>query len=59
MCEVCECLNNGKEYLCRGSWTDLVIRKDDEEYDENFKYKIEAYGEGVASMCINYCPMCR
>lgn len=58
MCEVCECLNKGEDYRINGIWTSLIIRKDDKEYDEDFKYKILAYGEGLASMNINYCPMC-
>lgn len=61
MCEICELLKKGKKYETEGSWgTFIVIRKElSLEYDKDFEYIIEAYGEGIAKMYIDYCPWCR
>lgn len=49
-----EKIKKGEEYEINGSWTSLVFRK-----EEKSTYKVFAYGDGVASKEIFYCPMCR
>lgn len=51
-CKICERLKNNEVYKVQGSWVDLEIKK---IYGET---KIQAYGDGVAEMNINYCPEC-
>lgn len=50
----CICnLKNGEEtHLADGDWTLLKLKK----LDDGFY--IEGWGDGVASMRINYCPKC-
>lgn len=59
-CELCEKLNDETDCEIKGCWTSLVFRKETERKMYNISpYKILAYGEGVASAEINYCPFCR
>ena len=51
-CEICEKLKNNETYKVEGSWIDLEIKK---LYG---KIKIQAYGDGVAEMDMNYYPEC-
>ncbi len=53
MCEICTNLEENKIYKVTGSWVDLEIKRMYEDV------VIQAYGDGVATMTINYCPMCR
>ncbi len=52
MCEICTNLEENKIYKITGSWVDLEIKRMYEDV------VIQAYGDGVATMTINYCPMC-
>lgn len=56
MCELCEKIETRDGYSIYGSWANLVFEK--EEYYAESPYKVKAYGEGVASMEIFYCPLC-
>lgn len=51
-CKICERLKNNEVYTVQGSWVDLEIKKIHGET------KIQAYGDGIAEMNINYCPEC-
>ena len=51
-CKICKRLKNNEVYKIEGSWIDLEIKKIHEET------KIQAYGDGIAEMSINYCPEC-
>lgn len=57
MCELCEKIETKEGYVIRGSWTDLSFEKVEDNYVES-PYKVFAYGEGVASEEIFYCPLC-
>ena len=52
MCKICKALNENKIYKIEGSWTNLEVKRMYEDI------VIQAYGDGVATMNINYCPMC-
>lgn len=52
MCEICTALKENKIYKIEGSWVNLEVKK---MYEDII---IQAYGDGVATMKINYCPMC-
>lgn len=51
-CKICERLKSNKVYTVQGSWVDLDI------YKIHGETKIQAYGDGIAEMNINYCPEC-
>ena len=51
-CKICERLKSTKVYTVQGSWVDLEIKKIHGET------KIQACGDGIAEMNINYCPEC-
>ena len=57
MCELCKEMETKDGYIIRGSWTDLAFEKVEDNYIES-PYKVFAYGDGVASKEIFYCPMC-
>lgn len=57
MCELCEKIETEEGYVIRGSWTDLSFEKEEDCFMES-PYKVFAYGEGVASKEIFYCPLC-
>lgn len=57
MCELCEKIEKNEEYEINGAWTSLVFRKEEDCFMES-PYKVFAYGDGVASKEIFYCPLC-
>ena len=56
MCELCYKLETNSKYEIFGSWTSLVFEKE-KDYIES-PYKVNAYGDGIASKEIFYCPLC-
>ena len=58
MCELCEKIETKGVYGISGDWVDLSFEKVEDNYVES-PYKVFAYGDGVASKEIFYCPLCR